>query len=194
MKYYQHLRLPFEHDYSEIAKWNVPNPEILGYQIMKETMFDSRLYDLLYERGVRMAHVSMFYTPPKTLLPIHSDHAGQPRFAKLNFCYGASGARMFWYKLKPNYVPEMIVTEDHKKYRVPEGEKVSYVSMTSADCTFAASALIGTPTLLDAGSPHSVVNNTDEARWVLSIPMRSVQDNHLLDFDETAELLKDLRV
>ena len=137
-------------------------------------------------------HIALFLTPPRMMLPIHTDTYILPNFAKLNFVYGAKGSSMNWYKLKPGYEVVPMMTDDQKRYRTPTGSDVAYVSIPGSACTIAARASIGTPTLINAGQPHSVLNNTDEHRWCISIPLRAISDDHKLEFDEADEMLKEL--
>jgi hypothetical protein len=44
----------------------------------------------------------------------------------------------------------------------------NYLYAEPGDCVMAESAVIGLPTLVNVGVPHSIMNNTPEHRWVLS--------------------------
>lgn len=189
--YFQHIKLPFEHDFSQLAVWD-DDPKNFGYSVRDANYLGQPIIDCLKERGVYFAHVALFHTPPRGFLPIHTDTYILPNFAKLNFVYGGQASSMQWYKLKPGYVLQPVITDDQKKYRTPTGSDVAYVSIPGGECTLAARTRIGTPTLINAGQPHSVLNNTDEHRWCISVPLRSLVDDHKLEFSEAAELLKDL--
>lgn len=193
MKYFEHLRFPFAHDYSTLAVWDDAS-DSLGYTTRKTEIMGDEFVQLLASRGLYASHIALFHTPPRRLLPIHTDTYIIPHFAKLNFVYGAAGSRMFWYKLKPGYVIVPQVTDDQKKYRTPTGSNVAYVSIPGSECFPVASTAIGTPTLVDVGVPHSVLNNTDEHRWCISIPLRSLKDDHVLEFNEAREAFQDLVV
>lgn len=192
-QYFEHLKLPYEHDYSKIAVWD-DDPDSLGYTTRDTATMGHEFVNLLAARGLYASHIALFHTPPHRLLPIHTDTYIIPHFAKLNFVYGAKGSRMVWHRLKPGYKIVPQVTDDQKKYRTPTGSNVAYVGVPSSECFPVASAQIGTPTLVDVGVPHSVLNSTREHRWCISIPMRSLDDDHVLEFEEARERLKDLLV
>jgi hypothetical protein len=187
MRYFAHVKLPFEHDYSEFAKYEPK--QNLDYLIKPHDVLGPDLPEFLKSVGLVLTHTALFYTDAKTLLPIHTDMSDFPNFAKLNFAYGAEGSRMFWYELKDGYTPVPKVTADTQRYRVAEGKKVSYVSIPPDKCTIAASAKIGAPTLINAGQPHSMLNNTNEKRWCISIPLAGL-DGHIVEMDEALERLE----
>lgn len=191
MNYFAHLKLPFDLDMSELAKFDY-DPNKLGYTVKDASLVDQRLIDLLASFNLKIAHIGCFYTPPHTLLPIHCDTASMQNFCKLNFAYGdeVDKARMIWYRLKDGFVPKIVRTPDHERYVSKAGD-VSYVSIPSDQAIPVASAIVRT-TLVNVGRPHSVINTADSARWALSLPLRDVHSNETLEFDDVHSRLKEL--
>lgn len=103
----------------------------------------------------------IFYTPPKNILPIHSD-GYQPfiDFTKLNFVYNGGSSVMQWFKLKEEVPLDSDTNKNNTSYTFIKPEQV--------DCVHEAQ--IGTPSLVNVGVPHGIDNSDNNAgRWCICL-------------------------
>lgn len=180
-----HLKLPFEIDLREHAMFGDPLSPSLGHVPRDMRVLGEDLLTLLKDREIEVSHCEAFHTPPRMSLPIHIDHDQMGDHVKLNFCYGAPGSKMMWWALKdPTKVPA---------YRISViGTKYIYFNMK--ECRMLKQVEIGLPTLVNVGTPHSVINPTNEHRWVISTVLWDARNKCKLDMYEAHERFKDLAV
>jgi hypothetical protein len=181
--WYMHLKLPFEVDLREHAMFGDPLSKSLGHSPIDKTVLGEELLTLLADREIDISHSEAFHTPPKTQLPIHIDHDTIGNHVKMNFCYGAPGSKMIWWTLKdPTKVPA---------YRYSTiGTK--YIGFSMSECRTVKQTEIGRPTLVNIGQPHSVINTTNEHRWVISVVLWDKRNSCRLEMPEAHERFKDL--
>lgn len=182
--YYEHVTLPFELNLTEFAKFDCGLRDF-GYLVKDHSTIDSNLVKFLAGRGMYISHTALFHTPPFARLPVHSDIPSVQNFAKLNVCGNAEGSRMFWYKLLDGWQPAPLIPDDSKKYHTPPGNVPSYVSIPDNRVQYAASTKVKV-TWVNASIPHSVLNNTPERRWVVSMPLRDLETKEMVNFEEGA--------
>jgi len=190
--YYKHIEIPFEFDLSNIAKFDTDLTE-LGYTKLSIDLVDKNVVDFLLDYNIAISTVASFYTPPGGILAPHVDLDKLSDLCKINFCYGGSASRMYWYTLKPGIELAPVLGTDGY-YEKSEDSLVSHISVPKEWCNYAASAKIRTPTLVKVGKPHGVVNVSNEGRWNLCLTLKDTTDSHLLYFDEVADRLKDFIV
>jgi hypothetical protein len=133
-----------------------------------------KLLEFLNRIGMRVAVCEIFHTPPKAKLRVHLDSGELNNFAKLNFCYGAAGSLMIWYRLND---PSLIKSSTNIC-------GFSYGQINEADVRPKHAQSIGTPTLVNVGQPHAVFNSTNEERWVISLVLRDTKSGLGIPFDE----------
>ncbi len=173
------LKLPFntEHLISSVKRECNLN-SLQQWRISKEDV-DPVVIDFLADVGITISHAEGFLTPAKQLLPIHVDGPEINNIAKLNWQWQAQGSWMLWWKLKRNAEAKLHTT----------GIGTRYLKAEAADCIPIYRHQIKTPTLVNVGTPHSVINTTAEPRWVLSLVLWDIDDDRALKFDEAHERL-----
>ena len=125
----------------------------------------------------------LFYTPPFGHLGIHIDGARQHDNCMLNFVWGSDNHKMFWYTMNPTFAVEVKTFTNNDNYiSVPE-EVVTKIDET----------IVGHPTIVKVGIPHSVKNYSTTGRWCLSIDLKYIGSNESfpgINFNEAAEIFK----
>jgi hypothetical protein len=175
------LKLPFETDMLDLARRECDLKKRQHFMVMPETI-PAKVLQFLDARGITLTHGEAFFTPPRELLPLHVDGPVINDLTKLNWCWGAWGSKMFWWKLKKGIEPEAKVTKIGTRY----------LTMQAKDCVPVHSAQIGQPTLVNVGQPHSIMNMTTEGRWVLSLVLWDKVNDCALQMPEAVERFKDL--
>ena len=155
-----------------IVRENSQGTSSISLTWFKATDIDERLLTLLNDVQIFVPHAIIFRISPRTHQPLHSDHAE----AKLNISYGAVGSRMYWWKTD---APEV-----HLKTEINS----SYFMVNQTDCKFVESTRVGI-TLLDSEPIHSVMNNTDDHRFTLSVNLRDA-DGNMIPYIEALQRLK----
>lgn len=111
--------------------------------------------------GFYIFHSEIFYTPPCSTRPIHvdGDVGVEPytKIYKINWIYGGKDSKMVWYEPVKGYQPEKNLTH----------AGTYSLSYDPNLCKPVYSATIKNCALIEAGSPHTVIN-FDEPRWAVS--------------------------
>lgn len=173
------LRLPVEVPKSLVVL--VPDPPTLQQFALKTSALPAALHELLARYNIELKKPDLFFTPPGKHLGIHSDVDGVVPITKLNWCYGAEGSYMTWWKP---------IAPGKKKYT---GVNTPYLKYVIEDCQKVVSAPIGSPSIVDARTPHSVTNLTTESRWVLSCTLWDKGRNTYLTMAEAVRRLSEFR-
>jgi len=177
------LTLPFDTDHlRSIAVRDCDLTVRHQFRVPREKM-DLQIMDLLASHGITISHAEAFVTPPRQLLPIHVDGPELNNIAKLNWQWGAQGSWMMWWKLKNGVQPTQRMTAIGTRY----------LTIEARDCIPIYRHQIKQPTLVNVGTPHSIMNMTSEHRWVLSLVLWDIQGDRALFFDEALERLSQLR-
>lgn len=177
--YSANLILPFELDLRASVEREC-DEDRLGHFSYDPQLLPNDLSNWFRSIGVWVSHAEVFHTPRMSRLPMHIDGGELSNIAKLNWCFGASGSVMNWFKLKdPNGVLESKKT----------GIGSNYLKPNEKDCRLVHSAKIGTPTLVNVGQIHSVINPTQERRWVLSCVLSKIGGVDRVHFADAVELM-----
>lgn len=181
--YYRHLNLPFATDMAEQVKAWARNDggDFSVLRIFKppSSVIDPRVVELLDDSGICVLHTEIFYTPPFAVLPIHVDGPVLSNRAKLNFVYDSPTSTMNWYRVKAGCEIPMLTTPIGTRYLKPNQE----------DCMMVAATRIRTPTLVNVGVPHSVINQVPTGRWCLSIVLGRHGTTDAIEWDEASSNL-----
>ena len=105
-----------------------------------------------------MALKEVFYTPPHSKIPIHTDHGAYTHHAKINITWG------------PEEGDTMVeVREDLSKedYTGATSEFHDNLWAKEEDCDFLYEANTNKPSLVNIGMLHGTNNPTDRGRWTL---------------------------
>lgn len=159
------IQLPFDFDPGETAKV-IDELSPYGKFRMKTVdkgLVDPRLVSWLSSMNIGLRHVEVFYTPPESQCPIHIDAPdGSAPHAKMNFAYGGPGSEMRWYEPYDSVESESAITSSGTRGQILQPGSGRIISR----------AVIGKPSILNAGIYHDVINPSNEPRWCLSIVMQ----------------------
>jgi len=189
MTVYQHLDLNIGPsilaDDSILYAGKDPALEISWHWNLESKDLNPKFLTLLESKNLRFASAQVFKTNffhPDWPIHVDADN-GHGDFPKINWVYGNQECPMIWYKEKDPTQPkvEEIMAAGTGYYRIdPNG-------VEELDRTF-----VKTPTIIQAGVPHTVINDSGKARWCVSIVL--MKDDHLLTFDELVKEFKDYAV
>ncbi len=174
------LKLPFETDMRHLAVHECDPMRVSQIRVPTD-LVDARVLEILRVRKIGLSHVECFHTPAGGLLPLHVDGPKLDNNAKINWCYGARGSKMIWWRVKDGVSPLLLNTSIGTRY----------LKVEPKDCVPIHSAKIVGPTLVNAGVPHSVFNPTQERRWVLSLVLRDAPSQLPLQIEDAVERLKE---
>jgi len=181
-EYYRPLKnLPEITDPTKLSKYqgmvysgfniNDVNPEIIS------------LFDKL---GLILQRVQVFHKKPSNdkVWAIHTDStvSGED-FAKVNWVYGGQGSLMKWYKQKPN------ISKTTSSF--PHGPGVMLYTEDEVELVY--STELPSPSIVQVGIPHDVVNPLEE-RYCISIIPFSKETNNRISIDQLSKIFKDYLV
>jgi len=142
---------------------------------LKISEIDPKFIHFLNEHNLTVSHAELFYTPPDKTLFIHIDWHQYSNNCKINWIFGGENSLMKWWELKDPNAP--------LTYRLTDiGTR--YLYFNESDCNEIASAVIGQPSLVNVGVPHSVDNRGCSARWCLSYVIWDLNKNNVLQWDD----------
>ena len=141
---------------------------------------NSTIDNFLKKYGIKVTFSEIFYTPPKTKMPIHNDSIGV--CTKLNWIFGADGSLMQWWKQKNGYKPTSNVNAIGNQY----------LSYDELECDCVWQTQVGKPSLVNVGIPHSITNMTDEGRWCMSYVLYDIDKNQYLEWNGAVEKLYEI--
>jgi hypothetical protein len=178
--YAQDLKFPFDTDMRNLAERECDPTRVHQFRVPTE-LLDIRVLELLKDRNIVLSHVEAFHTPANGLLSLHVDGPEINNNSKINWCYGARGSKMMWWRMKKGVVPTLMNTSIGTRY----------LKMEPKDCIPVHSAAIIGPTLVNAGVPHSVFNPTSERRWVLSLVLWDAMSRSPLQMEDAVQRLRE---
>lgn len=180
-KYHANLKLPFVADMeTAVRSSGNGNKRALGHFQFDPLDIDQQVIQILSDCGIRVTHQEVFFTPPHSVLAVHVDGKALSNLVKLNWCWGGKGSKMMWWEPKPG----IQMTTNQTVVGTP------YLFIKQKDCRMIEMATIMQPTLVNVGTPHSVINTGSEERWVLSLVLGAVERPENLEWDEAIERLK----
>lgn len=157
-------------EYTELSKGRAFSVDI--------SIIDTQIINFLKTLNLSIRHAEAFYTPPGRFTSIHVDGNYFDNHVKLNWVYGAPGAKMHWYVLKENVEPEI--------YNTVIDTKALFFKKENVDLVWSAD--IGLPSLVNVGGPHNIENNTTEGRWCLSLVLWDDVKNQRLDWYDSIKI------
>jgi hypothetical protein len=121
--------------------------------------------DLLHEEfhqwldslGCYVFFVEVFYTPPGGRMMWHIDTEAPSNFVKINLAWGSRFHIMQWGKSKNEGIHSLTPAD------------TKYIQFPNEEITITDSVKITSPTIVNIGVPHRVVNNDQTGRWCLSV-------------------------
>jgi hypothetical protein len=127
---------------------------------------------LIESKGLQIYRVELFYGPkdfPYTM-GIHTDR-GYGDWGKINWVFGGDGCEMFWYRPLSAEHRAIKETAVHSNYNLYEPHEVKTL----------CSAKITTPSIVQVGIPHNIVNPGKE-RWCYSMVINDPETNNMVTF------------
>jgi hypothetical protein len=119
--------------------------------------------------------------PYQKAIPIHVDNPAYKEHVKLNYVYCDSEHQMTWYQLKADKEMQLATTNVGTQYAWAD----------TADCEEVFSAVVGQPSLINAGVLHNVTQ-VATIRWCWSFSIGHLDPTKgLLTWDDAVEILKD---
>ena len=181
-RYYAHLSLPLNITLRHLATFRC-NLAKLSHVSRSVHDVPKKLKQFLLDRDIVIGHCEAFYTPPGAELPIHIDRSEFSELCKLNFSYGAPKSKMHWWRFTGDTVPPALTT----------GIGTPYVNFDKQHCELVDSTTIGT-TLVNAGQPHSIENNTSGFRFTFSCVLHDMKTGTQLTLNEAADRLHESEI
>jgi hypothetical protein len=121
----------------------------------------------------------IFYTAGRSNIFLHVDEISPANICKLNWVYDQGDTVMNWYNLKPG-------ARISKMNNFVGG---TYYGCDWSEVEHAAAHKIKRPTLVNAGVPHDVRNNSDYPRWCVSLALSDKTSQLRISFDEVLHRL-----
>jgi hypothetical protein len=116
----------------------------------------------LNKKGITVSLLETFYSKPYYHQGIHIDAAGGD-YAKLNWVFGGQDSLMYWYNLKEGATVEIKTNIIGKQYSEYNKDQVDLVH----------SQQIGTPSLIQVGVPHNIINGPEERLCICLVPIKN---------------------
>lgn len=136
---------------------------------------------ILNDKDLTVIHAEVFKTNfLNNSWPIHIDADNKlGDVPKINWVYGNRECPMIWYKLKNNIRSEQKITATGTGYHDFDPDTVEEIDRT----------FIQTPSIIQAGVPHTVINSSNKNRWCVSIVLS--KGNDLLTFEQLVNEFKE---
>jgi hypothetical protein len=138
----------------------------------------SQFVDFLLQRNIAISFIELFYNTPFRISPIHVDGPSGD-YAKINFVYGGPKSVMCWYNAN---TPKTEISHTHLNTR--------YISYKSNEVTPTHRQNVHSPSIVQVGIPHNIVN-TGQPRWCISVVPMSAKTQQRIPFQNMVDLFKD---
>lgn len=181
--YYRFLNLPFDffdkQSLVEEKSKNLNQYENRHWNNLTEIFYPAT-HDFFLKFNYKIINAELFYTPPRGELVWHIDMNPPEDFMKINFVWGSDSHMMLWGELKKldgNY--------QTSKTRVD----TQYIRLNNSDVVLKEGISIDSPTIVNVGKPHKILNYSDSGRWCLSIIL-TCDDRRIL-FEDAVDALNE---
>lgn len=149
----------------------------------KDYKTNKELLSWLDAVGVDIPFWDIFVSTPNFTMHIHNDNNDcVDNMTKLNWVYEDGYSQMVWYKLKEN--------AQHKIYE-NDGMDDYALSWDHSEVEQVYSAVIGKPSLVNAGQPHNIINVSSKKRVCLSFFLIDKETDKPLQWERAMELFKE---
>ena len=178
--YHRYLNLPFT-----IGPLDMFKEE--GTQIKHFYINDYPFYPVeewFNDLGLILALKEVFYTPPHSKIPIHTDHGAYTHHAKINITWGPEEGVIQWWKSEKTYRKKML------GYAGATSEFHDNLWAKEEDCEFLFEANTNKPSLVNIGMLHGTNNPTDRGRWTLCLVPQN-QRGQFIHWNTALEIFKD---
>ena len=185
-RYCINLKLPVnldfpQHDYDISAtgvkdRWATSIGRHTDYELSR---MNKDFLEFIESVGLFVHFGEYFYTAPHSVLRPHTDTIHITDVVKLNWMRGGRDSVMEWYELNPN---KSLLTSRTKLNKPFSGAR-------RQDVKCVHSAHIGTPSLVNVGQLHGVVNY-HEPRHVVCAVLGKRQFDQRLEWDEAIKIFQ----
>jgi hypothetical protein len=162
-----------------------PALESSWHWTLKTQDLNPKFLEIVNNKLLRVIHVEVFKTNffhPTWAIHIDADN-GLGDVPKINWVYGNQECPMIWYKEKdPTHRTEQKITATGTGYYTFDADTVEEIDRT----------FIKTPTIIQSGIPHTVINQSGKTRWCVSIVLK--KEDELLTFDQLVKEFSDYAV
>jgi len=146
---------------------------------------NSRFLEIINNKLLQVIHVEVFKTNflnQSWSIHIDADN-GLGDVPKINWVYRSQDCPMIWYKEKDTRQrTAQKTTATGTGYYTFDADSVEEIART----------FVKTPTIIQSGIPHTVINNSGKTRWCVSIVLKKGDD--LLTFEQLVNEFKDYAV
>lgn len=145
--------------------------------------FPDILLNFLKPHDLTIIHGEIFYLPPGVEHTIHTDGEIVDDHCKLNWAVGGGESLMEWYKPLNEKAYVYLITAIGTKY----------LSFDSEYCEKVFESKVGSPSLVNAGQPHTVKNTSNSERWAITYVIGDIVNRKKVQWDIVYPLLKKYR-
>ena len=140
-------------------------------------------------RGIHLIGVEVFYTVPKGSNIIHSDVNPLGDVAKINWVYGGDNSVMEWYVPDQNYL-----TDNTPNRTAPTIANSPTLRFLKEEVDLVHSQSIKSPSIVQAGCPHNMLNGQTSERICISTIFESIDLGQRLTIAQAKNVFKDLLI
>ena len=168
-----------------ISDFNLFELPKVRLQLLDINVINIKLIDFLYNKGIEIRAVEVFYSEPNFGGGIHSDGAGDEGddITKLNYIVGGQNSLMHWYKLKPGARKNVMNTD----------KGTPYVNYFNEDTDRIHTASVGFPSLVQVAVPHNV-KNFNEPRYCICLVIQNSTTKQRLTFEQSSLLFQEYKI
>ena len=150
----------------------------IPHAILSLNEINPEIKQVLLDLGIIVSWIELFYRKPGNIGTVHADNLSGD-FTKINWVYQGQDSFMNWFTINENC---------HKKNVDFTIASTEYIMYLPNEVTFAYSANISGPALVQVGAPHSVINPKED-RYCLCFVLCDLQGKRLT-MQEAQYLLK----
>lgn len=163
---------------------SVPDPLKNFHSKIGRHQLSVEFIDWVYDRGLALRDDyagEYFYTPPGGWVPMHTDKPVINDYVKLNWLVGGESSVMNWFEL-----------DEGKNLNAPSQTSLQgvYATASSDDVTKVYSARIGTPSLVNVGRLHELINGP-EASHVYCVYIDDPHTGKRISWNEAVSFFAD---
>ncbi len=178
--YHRYINLPFTIAPLDIFKKN-------GSKVKHFYINDYPFYpveDWFNDLGLTLGLKEVFYTPPYSKIPIHTDHGMYTHHAKINITWGPDDGVIQWWKSDKTYRKKI---DGHSEVT---SEYHDNLWANEEDCEFLYEVNTNRPSLVNVGMLHGTNNPSPLGRWTICfVPLN--ERGQFIHWNSALEIFKD---
>ena len=164
-------------DSNHFNKLDIKDKFAAHWRLQKTDLLDEFIL-WLESHKLNLFWAEIFYTSPGGNIFLHADEIQPKNSSKLNWVYDRGDTSMNWYIPKPG------VTLKRQDNTIGG----TYYDCKPEECDLAFTASVNRPSLVNAGIPHNVYNNSKYPRWCVSIPLQGKNSDLRLAWGDAIKL------